>query len=488
MTRVEKAHRRLEGFRRQAREDPVGWAEEWLGFKAWRGKGDDQADMIIAGVKDKRAIAATAHAVGKTSSLVIADLALFLGHTYTDGGVRILNTAPTWSQIENIYWAELHFWADRLNARLQGLLYELWGEPKRTFWRFKFNESCYMRGVSPECSDAFQGYHEGLVKVSIDEGVGVRKEIYRGLWGLLSGGDARCMIATNPTERRGGAWEAWGNEGWHQLTISAFEHPNVREGRLIYPKMVTAQWVKEMQERCALEIQGGDYEAHPEYQSRVLGWWPAEGAAGVLIPYELIDEARNRELIPDGELRAGVDVARFGDDSTAVWITQGPGNLGAWKWQGWRTEQVVAVVDEELRRYGFKETQHRVVVDVGFNQGVADGLRMLGYEVLEFRFNGKPRDDTYMSVFDEAAFGLRSRFLAGEVSFAPDFPRPLVSEFANECQRLYSLTAGGHGKKKVEPKDAYKKRVGRGSPDLFDACIMAWYEGVQMADPLLADI
>lgn len=458
----------VKNFSLWAREHPLEYARQVHGFEPWQGEGDDQKDLYLAACNGHQTIASTANAVGKTTSMAMAAIRNFVAY-HPD--IRIINTAPTWHQVVGVFWPEIHKFVTEANIRTGGVFSKLFGNPLQHEWKSLMSPSCYMTGLSPHSAEALQGRHEKNIKIYIDEGVGVRDDIYTGVEGLLSGGNASCFIATNPMLREGGAWSAWRDPDFENLTISAFKHPNVVRQEIVIPGMVTYEWVEKMQRRCAKEMVSGDYNDHPEYQARVLGIWPEEGAAQVLVPYGWFEKARQVKKTPEGEKAAGLDVARAGDDNTVLSWRIGGELQEIHKWHGLLTQDVVGKVTEVLRQHGIK----KVVVDLGYNPGVADMLPE-DLDVQGINFGGKAYEcDEFENQITEIAWFFREGVQDGNVWFKDI---PYLDELADDMQRYYVYTS--KVKKKLEPKDQFKKRIGR-SPDVGDSVVLCyWEEGVSM--------
>jgi len=106
------------------------------------------------------------------------------------------------------------------------------------------------------------------------------------------------------------------------------------------------------------------------------------------------------------------------------------------------------------------------VDDTGLGGGVTDRLNELGAKVVPVNFGSSPNDKKkYTSVADELWFN----FDVDEADI-PNDPE-LMQELSG---RQYSYDT--HGRRKVESKDDYKKRLGR-SPDKADGLLLCFYEG-----------
>ena len=106
------------------------------------------------------------------------------------------------------------------------------------------------------------------------------------------------------------------------------------------------------------------------------------------------------------------------------------------------------------------------VDDTGVGGGVTDNLKRLGASFVPVNFGGSPKNKVkYSSVADEMWF----EFPVNEIEI-PDDPK-LMEELAG---RKYVY--GKIGRRKVEPKEEFRKRFGR-SPDRADALLLCFYSG-----------
>jgi len=194
--------------------------------------------------------------------------------------------------------------------------------------------------------------------------------------------------------------------------------------------------------------------------------------------------------LPEGELVGnrvfGVDVARYGDDETAVSERIGRNVLRVDR-IGHQDTQTTA-----LRVSSRMEGGALAVVDViGVGAGVVDRLRELNHEVVAF--NAAERTDmtdahgefTFPNVRSAAWWNLRemldpSNSSAVAVSLPDD--EILAAELSSPRWRIL---AGA--KIQVEPKEDTKKRIRR-SPDSADAVVMSlYYFGVDSGNAVVLD-
>ena len=125
---------------------------------------------------------------------------------------------------------------------------------------------------------------------------------------------------------------------YRRVRISAFDTPNVAEGRVAVPGMITEEDIADR------KAEWGERSA--QYVGGVLGEFP-EGLDDVLVSLRAATEAAGRSLAPSGRVVLGCDVARFGHDKTVVMRRQGPVARIVWKASGADTMETA----EFLREY-----------------------------------------------------------------------------------------------------------------------------------------
>lgn len=200
-------------------------------------------------------------------------------------------------------------------------------------------------------------------------------------------------------------------------------------------------------------------------------------SSDVVIPIDLVTEAASRVLRPqdvEGQpVILGVDVARHGDDRTAVTVRQGLFMRGCESYRDLDTMDVVARVAEAYRRH--KPTA--VFIDAGaMGAGVIDRLRQLGYSVQEVNFGGMALDSArYANLRAEMYFKIRAWMLAGGA--IPDEPA-LKTELSTVEYKFNPA-----GRIILEPKDKLRERTGK-SPDLADSLAVTFARPVYIHDPM----
>ena len=133
---------------------------------------------------------------------------------------------------------------------------------------------------------------------------------------------SRVMVAGNPTRPSGRFFEVSRKASWHAIKMSAFDHSNIREGRVVIPGGPSPTWPQEM---------ANEYGAESAwYTARVLANFPETGIDS-LVQRAWIDRAVERwesgafaKAAGNSAARLVADIARGGADRTCVGTIRGP--------------------------------------------------------------------------------------------------------------------------------------------------------------------
>ena len=186
----------------------------------------------------------------------------------------------------------------------------------------------------------------------------------------------------------------------------------------------------------------------------------------VLISIDLVRQAAGKHLREDAYATAplvfGVDVARFGSDSTVIFKRRGLVAFDPIVMRGANNVQVADRVALEM----VNDKPDAVFIDSGGGQGVIDILKTRNFTVNEVAFGGSAiRDNNYanrrIEMWSEMEAWLRSGgAIPDDVVLKADLSAPTYG---------YTMT----GKKILEAKDKIKERIGR-SPDKADALALTF--------------
>lgn len=157
----------------------------------------------------------------------------------------------------------------------------------------------------------------------------------------------------------------------------------------------------------------------------------------------------------------GVDVARFGDDSSVIQRRQGQASFEPLVFHGLDNMALVGRVAQEIQTH----KPDAVFIDAGHGQGVIDRLRQLGFPVLEVHFGGGSADPRYKNKRAEmwnlmADWVKAGGVLPNNLRLKQDLATPT---YHYDAKNLICL----------ESKDQIKAR-GMPSPDLGDALALTF--------------
>lgn len=425
-----------EQLAKKIKDDPEFFFSEVLGVTPWAKQLE-----IIHSVRDNRKTAVrSCNGAGKT--YILPRIALWFLFAYPQSVV--INTAPTHRQMEHQYWR--NFRDAHATAK-----YPLGGTLLQT--RFDISEDWYALGLTTKANDVekFQGWHAKNIMVVFDEASGISPAIYESALGALAGGGVvRFVLIGNPTQNSGAFYDAFKDPTFHKIHISAFDIPNVKERKQIIQGLTTHEWVDEMKEKYG--------EESDIYKVRVLGEFPMH-ASDTLISIGAIDGAfdADRERYGEEEI-IGVDVARYGDDSSAFVYRKGNFAKLLRKVGGHSTMEIAGLCKQYAREY----PKARFFVDVvGVGAGVYDRLKEqtdISDRVFGVNSAGKPNSDEYLNIRAESWGNVRTWLKDAVIERHEDF-----YQLANP---KYKITS--NGKIQLESKDDMKKR-GVSSPDVGDA-------------------
>ena len=189
-----------------------------------------------------------------------------------------------------------------------------------------------------------------------------------------------------------------------------------------------------------------------------------------LIPIDLVTDACARARRPSDiagmPVILGVDVARFGSDSSVIFRRRG---LQAFPPVVFRNLDNMELADRVAAAIG-ERRPHAVFIDAGQGQGVIDRLRHLGHEVIEVPFGGRALQEArFVNRRSEMWYGLREWLKAG--GCLPGHGEHAGRLKAELSTPLYWYDAAG--KIVLEPKDKIKERLGA-SPDIADALALTF--------------
>ena len=486
---LERLLRSYDTFKLTYRYDPVAFVLDCFRWKPGRAPTPYQIEILgqFAGNRPTaRAAVRGPHGLGKTAmaSWIVLWFALTRdGDPNADW--KIVTTASGWRQLTKFLWPEVHKWSRFLN----------WGKIGRP--PFKKNRDIFELSMRLQNGEAFaaasdqpaliEGAHAERILYIFDESKTIRDGTFDAAEGALSGGglEALALAISTPGEPVGRFYDIHARKpGLQSWWVRHVTHTEV-----IAAGRMSEEW------RAERALQWGDESAI--YKNRVLGEFSSSDADG-LIPLAWVEKAIERwhTLHDSGELykapiRAiGVDVAREGDDRTAMAPFTGTAITKIYPFPRQDTMVTTGHVVTACR----KHTQAVPIIDiVGLGAGVYDrctelkGQGKVAFTALPFNAGvAAKRGDTvltdktgeleFINLRSAAMWHLRERLdptALDPIALPPD--DRLTEELITPRWKM-----GSSGKVQVESKDDIRKRINR-STDYADAVMMALAKGMIVA-------
>lgn len=458
------------------RDDPVRYMRHRLGLKpTWQ-----QVKILEAVAPESAKVTARAgHGIGKSS----ATAGLMWWFLETRENSRVPCTAPTSAQLKDILWSELSKWmrkSDKLWDR-EGYhpalklsnLFRMTGDRVMEASHNSREWFAVARTSGRDNPDALQGFHASDVEVSedgtglittdeteegkilfvVDEASGVFEKVFEVAEGALSSHGARLLMIGNPTKTSGFFARSHREDRAHftPLHFRSSESPLVDPA---YRQRLVDRWG----EGSNIVRVRADGE-FPTAEDDVLIALEVAEACLMMEPYQEIEST---------ETRIGVDVARYGNDRSAIVARKGRNTLDG----KILTKSSTTTVANAVRAFHKKHGGLIFVDTIGLGAGVYDQLHDDKYPVFEVNVaqSSPPRlpgEEVDCALLRDWLWVAGARHLEHErpsfVGLQANIAQQLVGELANTRYTIDRL-----GRLKVESKDEMKRRLGF-SPDIADA-------------------
>lgn len=314
---------------------------------------------------------------------------------------------------------------------------------------------------SEENPDAFAGVHNPLgVQVIYDEASGIPTPIWNVTEGFFTEPTLNRFwdVYSNPRRNSGGFFDCFNDEA----TAKRWRHRQI-DSR-------TVEGTDTALFESMIEQHGADSDV---VRVEVLGQFPKQGNRQ-FISNGLVQDAKKREVQPDhgAPLIMGVDVARYGDDSSVICWRQGRDarSIPAVKFKN-RDNMWVA---NEVAKWIDATQPDAVNIDAGNGTGVIDRLREMKYQVHEVWFGGKSASKEWANKRTEMYADLRDWLGGGAIANDPVLSRDLTAP-------EYHYFGKASDSIMLESKESMKAR-GLPSPDDGDGLALTFARKVARRD------
>lgn len=394
---------------------------------------DEQVRMAVS----------SGHGTGKSALISI----IILWYMVTRPRANIRVTANTEQQLRGTTWPELALWHKRC-------LFRDWFEWEATrFSKIGERENWYAEAVNwnEKNPDAFAGKHGRYYMLIMDEASGVAETIWETARGSLTDPGNAHLALGNPIRPSGGFYDIFNHQEkskrWSTRFVNSLDTKTGNSGEL----------------RAIVREYGME---HDVTRRRVLGQFPRQ-AASQFISTEIVEQAIERR-IDSSEYEnfpaiLGVDVARFGDDRSALVIRQGPKLRYIETIEGADTVQVANMASNLMLRH--PEIALAFVDEVGVGAGVLDVMRRHSDRVMGVNVGRRPNNmKVYKNQRVEIWDGMRKWLETADIPQHDGLQRELI-------QIEYDFT--DQGQMRLERKIDMKAR-GLPSPDIADAVALTF--------------
>jgi len=360
---------------------------------------------------------------------------------------QVVCTANTETQLHTKTWREIAKW-HKLAANHD------WFDWTATSFYDKASPETWKANAiawSENNSEAFAGTHEESVLVVFDEASKIADIIWEVTDGVLTTQKNIWIVAGNGTRNVGRFYDCFHKHKkyWHTWNIDSRKcKASTIKGTAYLERLV--------------EQYGG--ESSDQTKVRVKGEFP-NTATRQLISTEAVEKAMNfqaegYELLPKV---TGVDVARFGENSSTICDRQGR-----------KCYDIEVLPKQDLMLTAHYVADHmkksrsiQTFVDgSGIGAGVVDRLRQLNFEVVDVNFGNASLNPRYLNKRAESWFAMKEWIEAGECELPKD--TRLKDELTAVC---YDFT--DKGRIRLDRKTDIMEQYGF-SPDRADALAMTF--------------
>lgn len=478
--------------------DPAGFFRDILGVEPW----SRQLDIINAIRDHDRVAVKSGRRVSKSHTA--AGIALWWYCSFPDA--RVIMSSTTDRQVNQILWRELSMMRARAGRCLackeadpnghkiptpcphSAVIDGDRGELART--GLKSDDFRIIQGFTARQAEAIQGIAGSRLLFILDEASGIPQGIFDAVEGNRAGG-GKVLLFGNPTRNQGEFFDAFHKKnieqssdgvGYHCLTVSSKESPNVAAGKPLIPGLATREYIRER------EIEWGRESAM--FKVHVEGEF-ALSLEGGIFSIDSITRAEERwhETEAEGRLYIGLDPAgpTGNGDETVFCIRRGLKVLDFFAHRGLDDAGHLSHLLGIVQEYRLPKEVPVVVLDregsigsslygiAGNHAGKNKSFELVGVRSSD-RAHRKPT--VYDRQRDALAGNLEQWFKDGGT----------IPEDAKLEAELHSLAWKIHinGRQKLTPKDKIRKEIGR-SPDRYDALALACWEPLSLRDDPLAE-
>jgi len=265
-----------------------------------------QIELLQAVGKNKRTTVRSGHGCGKDASASWLALWFLVTRPFAE----VIVTAPTNRQLRDIFLAEISKWlrqspvADEFIIRRDSIQHK---DAPKEWWLKLISPS--VRATKEEQAETLAGLHDDHLFIICDEASGIPDPTFIPLEGAMTQEDNKVLLIGNMTKNNGYFYDSHFHseisKHWKKLHWDSRDSTNVDKSM---PDYFAAKYGIDSN---VFRIRG---EGNPPLQDEntLIPPWAAQQCIG-----------NEFEVAEDEPLYLGVDVARYGDDSSIIMPRQG---------------------------------------------------------------------------------------------------------------------------------------------------------------------
>ena len=416
---------------------------------------------------------------GTQKTFGAAHLALWFFYCWRPS--KVITTAPTGRQVEKLLWSYIrkaHSVAKAKEPLFPGRMLTV---------DCKASPDWFMYGFSSDEPTTSEGFHGENILEIFDEAKGVDDGIFEGMEGALSGSNARQLAISTPGTPEGEFFEIQKDPRYKHFVCRCEDMIRWYEDQGIkIPEGCTTQaWVDDMAKKWGKDSN--------KYKMRVDAEF-CEAIPEAIIPLQWVERAmrnqRTKPFVPYTEkiiagsgrtvkrygtnIRLGLDIAEFGDDMTDFYVGDDFGDVESITTEKKELTETAGTATRLIKKYNI--LPENVNIDsTGLGSGVGSMLRQNGIPINCIHFAQKSSDrDEFANIVTEMYWAIRNR-----LEFDDAFSLLDDNDLKEDLTKRKYVT-NSNGAFEIEPKKAFKKRVGR-SPDKGDAAALCYYKNTRIA-------
>jgi hypothetical protein len=380
---------------------------------------------------------------------------------------RVITTAPTFTQVQEILWKEIHSIYHRCNWPIGGTLNQtslelgvIDGKP----WD--------AMGISTNEVNRFQGFKSPHLLVILDEALGIAPEIWEAMEGLQP---HRILALGNPLEPEGDFYKCFNSPLWHKITIDGLDAVKWQQKHGKIPGLISLEWMEERAEDWG--------KGSPLYMARCRGEFPEE-TASTLISRVWVDRARkglgqdgkplDDDIEEDSVKVVAADIAtKHGENETVLGYRYGHTIKEI---KGFYRITTFDATDRIAVYWSSKKANTVVVDSDGVGEGVSDGLTAKHIPVTEFHggYGHKAMEQIkFRNLRTQFYWLIAKKFEKGlyNLKHLPDKEYEILK---NQLCSIKQKAPDSMGRLQIETKEDLMAR-GIKSPDFADCFMMLEY-------------